>query len=158
MSLYPGFSTARMDEIFALNSRVAAMAEVESAVAAAQGASGDIPAEAAAAIVAACTEPISVEILADGWRIGTPVIGLLDAVRSRLSDDAGEFLHYGLTTQDVVDTSSMLMVAAANDHLGELAADAASSLRRIIERSGHIATQARSFLQPADVTTVGFRV
>ncbi len=157
MTVYPGFSTARLDEIFAPTNRVAAMAAVEAAVAAAQGSAGDIPAEAAAAIVAACDEPIGVEILADGWRVGTPVLGLLDALRSRLSDDASEFLHFGLTTQDVVDTASMLLVGEAIAHLGDLADDAASSLRDIIQRFGGIATQARSFLQPADVTTVGFR-
>ena len=158
MSLYPGFSTARMDEIFALTSRVDAMAAVESAVAAAQGAAADIPAEAAAAIVAACIDPVSVDVLAEGWQVGTPVLGLLDVLRSRLSDDTSEFLHLGLTTQDVVDTSSMLLIAAAIDHLGDLASHAASSLRHVIELSGHVATQARSFLQPADVTTVGFRL
>ncbi|MGZ7086213.1 MAG: 3-carboxy-cis,cis-muconate cycloisomerase, partial [Ilumatobacteraceae bacterium] len=63
MSVYPGFSTERMDAIFALPSRVAAMSEVEAAVAAAQGAAGDIPADAAAAIVEACADPIDVEIL-----------------------------------------------------------------------------------------------
>lgn len=157
MTLYPGFSTARMDAIFALTGRVAAMAAVEAAVAAAQGASGDIPIEAAAAIVAACESPIGVEILADGWQVGTPVLGLLDELKSRLTEEASEFLHFGLTTQDVVDTSSMLLVSDATDHLGDLADAAAASLRDIIDRFGSIATQARSFLQPADVTTVGFR-
>jgi 3-carboxy-cis,cis-muconate cycloisomerase len=157
MTVYPGFSTARMDDIFSPTSRVAAMAAVEAAVAAAQGAAGDIPAEAAGAIVAACNEPIDAQILADGWRVGTPVLGLLDALRSRLPDDADEFLHFGLTTQDVVDTASMLLAGEAIAHLGDLADDAADSLRSIIECFGSIATQARSFLQPADVTTVGFR-
>jgi 3-carboxy-cis,cis-muconate cycloisomerase len=157
MTVYPGFSTARMDDIFSPTSRVAAMAAVEAAVAAAQGAAGDIPAEAAGAVVAACNEPIDVQILADGWRVGTPVLGLLDALRSRLPDDADEFLHFGLTTQDVVDTASMLLAGEAIAHLGDLADDAADALRSIIECFGSIATQARSFLQPADVTTVGFR-
>ena len=33
------------------------------------------------AIVAACAEPVGVEILADGWQVGTPVLGLLDALQ-----------------------------------------------------------------------------
>jgi 3-carboxy-cis,cis-muconate cycloisomerase len=146
-----------MEAIFALSGRVAAMVAVEAAVAAAQGAAGDIPAEASAAIVAACADPVAVEILADGWQVGTPVLGLLEALRSRLSEDAGEFLHFGLTTQDVVDTASMILVSQAIEHLADLAADASVALRSIIERFGDVATQARSFLQPADVTTVGFR-
>jgi 3-carboxy-cis,cis-muconate cycloisomerase len=157
MTVYPGFSTDRMDAIFALSSRVSAMCAVEAAVAAAQAGVGDVPAEAAAEIVTACNEPVGVEILADGWQAGTPVLGLLDALRSRLSEPSRQFLHRGLTTQDVVDTASMLLARRALQHLGDLTDDAASSLRRIIQQSGNVATQARSFLQPADVTTVGFR-
>jgi len=157
MTPYPGFSTERMDEIFALSSRVSAMAAVEAAVATAQDAAGDIPSETAAAIVAACAEPVALEILADGWQVGTPVLGLLDALRSRLPDSAREFLHRGLTTQDVVDTAAMVLTVEAMQHLADLARSAATSMREIIQRSGSVATQARSFLQPADVTTVGFR-
>lgn len=157
MTLYPGFSTDRMDEIFALSSRTAAMAAVEAAVATAQSAAGEIPAEAAAAIVAACSEPVDPGILADGWQVGTPVLGLLDVLRSRLPEEARPFLHRGLTTQDVIDTATMVLARDAIVHLGELAHAAASSMRETIRQFGSIATQARSFLQPADVTTVGFR-
>jgi 3-carboxy-cis,cis-muconate cycloisomerase len=147
-----------MDAIFALSSRVGAMCAVEAAVANAQAAAGDIPAEAAESIAAACSEAVGVEILADGWRVGTPVLGLLDALRERLPASAREFLHRDLTTQDVIDTATMVLVVDALKHLDELArVAAASSMRAIIERFGDIATQARSFLQPADVTTVGFR-
>jgi 3-carboxy-cis,cis-muconate cycloisomerase len=158
MTVYPGFSTSRMDAVFALSSRVAAMAEVEAAVAAAQGAAGDIPDEAAAAIVAACAEPVDAEILAQGWQAGTPVLPLLDILKARLPDSARQFIHHGLTTQDVVDTAIMCLSNSALHHLGDLSSDAASALRTIIKRSGSVATAARSFLQPADVTTVGFRV
>ena len=157
MTLYPGFSTDRMDEIFALSSRTAAMAAVEAAVATAQGAAGEIPAEAAAAIVAACGEPVDPGILLDGWQVGTPVLGLLDVLRGRLADDVRPFLHRALTTQDVIDTATVLLAKDGIDHLGDLGHTAVSSMRDIIRQFGNIATQARSFLQPADVTTVGFR-
>ena len=157
MTLYPGFSTDRRDEIFALSSRTAAMAAVEMAVATAQAAAGEIPAEAATAIIAACSEPVDPGILADGWRVGTPVLGLLDVLRARLPVDAQPFLHRGLTTQDVVDTATVLLARDAIDHLGDLGHTAVSAMRDIIRQFGSIATQARSFLQPADVTTVGFR-
>ena len=157
MTLYPGFSTARMDEMFALSSRVSAMCAVEAAVATAQGVAGDIPTDAAAAIADACSEPGGVEILAEGWQVGTPVLGLLDALRARLPESAREHLHHGLTTQDVVDTATVLLMRDALQHLAELARGAATSMHEIIRQFGSIATQARSFLQPADVTTVGFR-
>jgi 3-carboxy-cis,cis-muconate cycloisomerase len=157
MTVYPGFSTDRMDAIFALPSRVWAMCAVEAAVATAQGGTGDISPEAAAAIVTACGAPVDVGILADGWQVGTPVLGLLDVLRARLPESARDSLHHGLTTQDVVDTAAMILAVDALQHLVELAQDATNSMREIIRRFGTIPTQARSFLQPADVTTVGFR-
>lgn len=158
MTAYPGFSTERMDAIFALASRVDALAEVEAAVATAQGDAGDIPAAAAAAIVAACADSLDPGILSEGWEAGTPVLPMLEALKARLPDGAQPFLHQGLTTQDVVDTATMCLVRDALQHLGDLSRDAAVSLRAIISRSGSTATQARSFLQPADVTTFGLRV
>jgi 3-carboxy-cis,cis-muconate cycloisomerase len=157
MTLYPGFSTDRMDEIFALPSRVSAMCSVEAAVATAQSAAGVIPSDAAAAIVAACSEPVDPSILADGWQAGTPVLGMLDAVRVRLPAGAREHLHRDLTTQDIVDSATMLLVRDALEHLDDVASGAAASMREIVDRAGSAATQARSFLQPADTTTVGFR-
>jgi 3-carboxy-cis,cis-muconate cycloisomerase len=157
MSTYPGFSTERMDAVFASTSRVEAMAMVEAAVATAQAAAGDVPADIAAAIVAACAEQVDPSILADGWRTGTPVLGLLDAIRSRLPEAAGAFLHHNLTTQDIVDTATMMLIHDAIKHLEEMAEDAATALRRIIADGGTIATEARSFLQSAGVTTFGFR-
>lgn len=158
MTAYPGFSTARMDAIFALSARVDAMSSMEAAVASAQAAAGDIPAAAASAIVAACSRPVDTDVLARGWEAGTPVLPLLDTLRQRLPDEARQHLHRGLTTQDVVDTATMCLVAEALQHLGELGAAAATALRRIISSSGNVPTTARSFLQPADVTTVGLRV
>ncbi len=155
--MYPGFSTGQMDTVFADTSRVAAMVAVEAAVAAAQADTGVIPAAAAAAITSACTTPVSSAILADGWQSGTPVLGLLDALRSRLPDDAQPFLHHALTTQDVVDTATVMLVGDALVHLCELATHALGTLRGLIGEYGEIATLARSFLQPADVTTFGFR-
>ena len=116
------------------------------------------PIDAAAAIAAACAEPIGVEILAEGWQVGTPVLGLLDVLKSRLPesarpfrasqpDDARRHRH-----RDHAAWSATRCGTSATS-----ATDAASSLRAIIETSGSVATQARSFLQPADVTTVGFR-
>jgi len=158
MTAYPGFSTVRMDAIFALESRVAAMTEVEAAVAAAQGDAGDIPAAAATEIVAACSETVDAGVLARGWEAGTPLIPLLDQLRQRLPESARPHLHRGLTTQDVVDTATMCLVDDAMQHLADLGNGAAAAMRAIIARSGSSPTHARSFLQSADVTTYGLRV
>ncbi len=62
---------------------------------------------------------------------GTPVPGLLRALRRQLSDTAAAFLHTGATSQDVIDTAMMLVTRRALDvALADLvaAADACASL------------------------------
>ena len=157
MSIYPGFSTDSMDTIWSADSRVAAMLAVESAVAVSQAEAGDIPRPAAEAIVEACLAPVSPDILAEGWTAGTPVLPLLDAVRSRLDESAAPHLHHRLTTQDVVDSSAMILARAAVTELSNLAARSSDALRTATERYGDRPIQARSFLQPARETTFGFR-
>ncbi len=157
MPLYPGFSTQAMDAIWSPESRIAAMLEVEAAVAYAQGEAGDIPKTAAMAIAVATAEPVPTSILAEGWTAGTPVLPLLDALRSRLDPAAAEHLHRGLTTQDVVDTAAMLLMRDATGELRRLGEAEARTLVSATERFGNRSTTARSFLQPAEQTTYGFR-
>ncbi len=157
MSVYPGFSTDSMDTIWSADSRVAAMLAVESAVAVSQAEAGDIPGPAAEAIVEACLAPVSADILAEGWSAGTPVLPLLDALRSRLDESAAPHLHHCLTTQDVIDSSVMLLARATFAELSKLGTRCQGALQDSIERYGDRPAQARSFLQPASDTTFGFR-
>lgn len=64
---------------------------------------------------------------------GTPVPGLLSALRQRLSSEAAAFLHTGATSQDVIDTAAMLVarrgLAPILADLGA-AADACAQLAR----------------------------
>ena len=46
---------------------------------------------------------------------GTPVPGLLRALRRQLSDAAAAHLHKGATSQDVIDTAMMLVTRHALD-------------------------------------------
>ena len=62
---------------------------------------------------------------------GTPVPGLLRALRLQLSDTASANLHKGATSQDVIDTAMMLVSRRALEHtIADLggAADACADL------------------------------
>jgi 3-carboxy-cis,cis-muconate cycloisomerase len=146
-----------MDSIWSDQSRVNAMVDVETAIAFAQGEAGDIPKQAAHAIVAAATEPVPTTVLADGWQAGTPVLPLLDVLRSRLEPSAAPHLHHKLTTQDVVDTAAMALARDSTAELRRVGEEAKTALTAAIDRFGTIGTRARSFLQPAADTTFGFR-
>src|SRR5262249_47353360 len=155
--LDPGFSTSRTEAIFGAPRRVAAMLEVEAALARAQAAAGLVPAGAAAAIAAACASlrVDAAELLRAGWGAGTVRVPLLHALRGTLAPDVARWAHLGATTQDVVDTALMLQ---AREGLDALSADAERLASRCRALAGaHRATpaQGRTFLQPAVATTFG---
>jgi len=157
MAIYPGFSTEAMTEIWSDESRVAAMVDFEAAVAVAQAEVGDIPRDAASAITLATSDPVPDTVLAEGWRAGTPVLPLLDVLKSRLDVDSVAHLHRALTTQDVVDTATMVMARDATAVLRDLGEACWTALRTATDRFGSVATEARSFLQPAETTRFAAR-
>jgi 3-carboxy-cis,cis-muconate cycloisomerase len=155
--LDPGFTTERMERVFSAEARVAAFCRVEAALAMAHADVGTHSLAAAGAVVAACEAPVDdpVEILREGWVAGTPLIPLLAVLRARLEGEAAEALHRGATTQDIVDTATML---AVRDGLAELA----GGIHAIVERlaglaAAHRATPmaGRTFLQQAGTITFG---
>ena len=117
-----------------------AMLDVEAALADAQAAVEIIPADAAAAIAAACqAEHFDVEAVFEEAALGgVPVIGLVERLRAAVVGDAADHVHRGATSQDIMDTAVMLVVgrcsalaaaqleAAADvvDHLGQEFGDA----------------------------------
>jgi 3-carboxy-cis,cis-muconate cycloisomerase len=87
------------------------MLDVEAALARVQGRMEIIPADAAAAIVAAAKiENLSTEALAASARnVGYPVVGLVGGL-SKAAGEAGGWTHWGATTQDIMDTATVLQV------------------------------------------------
>lgn len=94
-------------------SRVARMVEVEAALARAQAACGVIPGEAAQAISnAATTIQIRPETLTQSTaETGVPVIALIAALRGAVDDETAHFVHWGATSQDIMDTGAVLQFA-----------------------------------------------
>jgi 3-carboxy-cis,cis-muconate cycloisomerase len=91
---------------------VRAMLAVEAALARAQGEAGLIPADAAEALArgieGAEVEPRDLGV--GTARDGAPVPALLGLLRARLPVEAAGWLHWGATSQDIVDTALMLRV------------------------------------------------
>jgi 3-carboxy-cis,cis-muconate cycloisomerase len=147
----PGFSTARMREIWCAGARVARFGEVEAALAHAAAEAGAIPAAAASAIATACTRVNEApgSILAEGWNAGTPVLTFLEHVRRSLPPEHAPFLHFGATTQDIVDTAQVLQIRGAFDELsGSLLAIAGHLVASIEKHAGDLVV-GRTLLQPA---------
>ena len=118
------FGDAEAAHLLSSASEIASMIEVERAIARAQGAAGVIPAGAATAIDdgLASMAPDPAELAAGSAAAGVPVPALVAALRKGLERPAADYLHFGATSQDIVDTALMLRIARVLDLLdGRLA-------------------------------------
>lgn len=108
------FGTAEMRALWNDKARIQRQLDTEAALAETEGKLGIIPAEAASKISAAANvELYDIEaIAAESARLRHSLMGTINALE-RQAGDAGEFVHYGATTQDIVDTGMMLQLRDA---------------------------------------------
>lgn len=106
------FSTAEFLSIFNDHARVQAWFDVEVALAKAQGQLGVIPKEAAQEIAQkAAVENVDVSEIGKGISATAhPIVPAIRALEEICNDGAGEYIHYGATTQDIMDTGLVLQV------------------------------------------------
>jgi 3-carboxy-cis,cis-muconate cycloisomerase len=118
------------------------------------------PEEAAAAIAAACADLDGFDIAEIGRSSadsGTPVPGLLRALREKLPADAAAHVHRGATSQDVVDTAAMLMAKRALSPLLDDMLAAADACAALAERFRDAPMAGRTLLQQALPITFGLQ-
>ncbi len=110
------FSTPEMRAAFSEEAWFARMVEVEGALARAEGAVGVVPQEAAAAISDVCSsfQPDMAVLKTGTERVGYPVLPLVRQIAAA-SGSSGGYVHWGATTQDIMDTGLVLQVRAGLD-------------------------------------------
>jgi 3-carboxy-cis,cis-muconate cycloisomerase len=131
------------------------MLDVEAALARACAEAGQIPAAAAAEIVAACDADLY-DLAALGRAAGgsaSPVVPLAAALRDR----ANEHAHHGATSQDILDTAMMLLARRALGAIVTDAAGAAAAAADLAETHRDTPVMARTLLQPALPTSFGLK-
>ncbi|MDT5027558.1 MAG: 3-carboxy-cis,cis-muconate cycloisomerase [Micromonosporaceae bacterium] len=138
---------------------LAALVEVETALARAEAAAGVIPTDVAHAIVAACAgfEADITELSTAAAASGNPVVSLVRRLRAAVPDHVAEFVHKGATSQDIVDSAAMLVAhRALHPLLTDLraAGDAAATLAR---RHRDTPMAGRTLLRQAVPTTFGLK-
>ncbi|HLY46522.1 MAG TPA: adenylosuccinate lyase family protein [Stellaceae bacterium] len=132
------FGTAAMCAAFGEPAFLVRCAEVEAALARGQARLGIVPAEAAAAITAAvAADPAGLDLerlRRETATVGYPILPLVRQLAER-AGDGGRWLHWGATTQDIMDSAVVLQI---RDGLRLIEADLAA-LRR------HLAALARKY-------------
>lgn len=152
----PGLSSVEITTLFGPEGRVRAFLEIEAVLAEAQGELGVIPVDSGQAVASVCRalDLDASSLLQQGWEEGSPIIPLLDLIRSGLEGHT-EFLHWESTTQDIVDTALMWRSAQA---IGVLIRDlvaAGDHLAQLARTHRHAWMTGRTFLQAARPTTFG---
>jgi 3-carboxy-cis,cis-muconate cycloisomerase len=134
---------------------LAAMLDVEAALARANVAHGLIPAEAGDAIQAACRPDQFdlAELGAEAAQSASPVVAIARILRER----AGEHAHHGATSQDVMDTATMLVARRALEPLQADAAAAAGACALLAAEHRDTPIMARTLLQHALPTSFGLK-
>ncbi len=108
------FGTPAMRAVFEDQSLLARCVEVEVALARAQGRCGVIPAAAAREIAArANAAALDLEQMRrETDVVGYPILPLVHQI-ARMCGEHGRFVHWGATTQDIMDSAVVLQVRAA---------------------------------------------
>ncbi|TDC58498.1 adenylosuccinate lyase family protein [Actinomadura sp. KC345] len=136
---------------------VAAWLRAESALAQAQADAGLLTREDAEAISAACRpDLIDMERLWEGARtVGYPILPLVRQIAGRLPQGPDGRVHYGATTQDVMDTALALQLVRSCDRLIELAVAFGDGLAALTGAHAKVVMAARTHAQQAVPTTFG---
>jgi 3-carboxy-cis,cis-muconate cycloisomerase len=152
--LAPMLSSAAMravcDDVACLQN----MLDFEAALARAEAAVGVIPASAAGPIADACrAESFDLKALADAatrsGNLAIPLVKALTAHIGKIDPDAARYVHWGATSQDVIDTGAMLGLRAGIDALlGDLDR-AVAGFAKLAAAHRHTAVVARTWLQHA---------
>ena len=155
----PLFADEEISDLLTDHAFVRALVEVEIALARAEARAGVIPAKAAEQIAKATADRVDIEALTRGTvRSGFPIIALVQELRKQVGVDAAPFIHWGATTQDIVDTACVLQLRAVVKVLRTRLGEIARHLAVLAERHRHTVLAGRTHGQQALPITFGLKV
>jgi len=152
------FGTPDMREIFSDTAYIGRIIDTEAALARAQARVGVIPAVAAEQITEkANIETLDMERLREETEIvGYPILPIVKQVAEQCGD-AGGYVHWGATTQDIMDTAVMLQCKAGIELLSAQLDGVRRALARLAEEHIDTVAAGRTHLQHALPVTFGYR-
>jgi 3-carboxy-cis,cis-muconate cycloisomerase len=152
------FGTAAMRAVFSDEALVRRYLEVEVALAEAEAATKVIPAEAAVTIAqAAKTMRIDFDRLRQETEItGYPIIAVVHQL-AEAAGAAGGYVHWGATTQDIMDSATVLQVRAALDLVAADLAELRDILAGLALKYRDTPMAGRTHLQQALPVTFGYK-
>jgi adenylosuccinate lyase len=154
----PRYAPPAMAELFSDEARFAMWLRVELLATEGWAEVGDVPAEAAAACRARAphVDAAFVEVVAERERTTDhDVAAFVDVVQSAIGQPEGSWIHYGLTSSDVVDTALCATLTHASDLLIAACSELVQALKARALGSIGIPVTGRTHGMHAEPTTFG---
>jgi 3-carboxy-cis,cis-muconate cycloisomerase len=160
--LGPLFASAKMRKAMADRALLQRMLDVEAALARAEAKSRVIPQSAAGPIVAACdAKRYDMAALgkaaADAGNLAIPLVKALTAEVAKRDKNAARFVHWGATSQDIIDTASVLGLREASNLLERDLTRAIRGFISLAKKHRKSVMPGRTWLQHALPTLFGLK-
>lgn len=146
--------------LFSTPARHQSWLDVESALALAEGELGMIPAEAADVIARhASLDAIDAEaFVALAARNRAPVLALVETLAAACGEEAGAYVHWGGTTQNIIQTARIVQMKKAHAALRTRLAAVFDKLATMADTSAEMIVAGRSNRRQGLPITFGFKV
>jgi 3-carboxy-cis,cis-muconate cycloisomerase len=156
------FYSGPMLQVFSDENRLQRMLDFESALAGAEASLGLIPAEAAEIIAQACkTAHLDLVALqeeaARAGNLAIPMLKQLKALVEETSPSAARYVHLGATSQDVIDTGTVLQMREGLRLIDGSLSQLNESLATMAVRHADTTMAGRTWLQHAVPVTFGWK-
>ena len=154
------FGTAAMRAVFSDENMLQKHLDVEVALARVQARLGIIPQTAADDIAAGASDAKMldlVEMKREAEIVGYPILPLVHQIGHLCRDGAGQYAHWGATTQDIQDTGTVLQLREAFDLIEADLAALGEILAELSVRHRDTVMAGRTHLQHALPVTFGYK-
>jgi 3-carboxy-cis,cis-muconate cycloisomerase len=151
--LSPVFAGTAAERLSSDAEIVAAMVRFECALLQALVETGIAPAEASLPDVDLDVRALALDAVAGG----NPTMPLIAQLRSAASPDVADWVHFGATSQDVLDTALMLVASAVSKQVESDLTRLGTTLAALVNSSRSVPMVARTLTQQAMPTTLGMR-
>jgi len=134
-----------------------AMARFEAALA--RASTGFVPASHAQTIASACAQAKfdSAKLAQEARLAGTLAIPFVKELTAQVPGEAARYVHFGATSQDVIDTAVALCLKEAAQRVAALARRLGDAAAELARRHRDTPTVARTLLQPAVPVPFGWK-
>jgi 3-carboxy-cis,cis-muconate cycloisomerase len=153
------FGTDRVRAIFDDTAYVRRCVDVEAALALAQSSLSVIPKDVGKQIASACRSvDLDYDRLSDETEIvGYPILPLVRQLSTACGEDAGKYVHWGATTQDIQDTAMVLQMAKGLTLIEEHLRTLISTLTSLASKYRDTPMAGRTHMQHALPVTFGYK-